>query len=108
MMRERQLKSHRGSGLLAGSTIGLAVAILTSQSFKPGLLGLPWLITWYVVSLLCGGGAGFVGGFLVSLIPIRLTSAVSYLVGALFGMFGCYLQVYLFLLYMFRSNPTSF
>ena len=108
MMREGQLKSHCRNGLLAGSIIGLAVAILTSLSFKPGLLGLPWLIIWYVVNLLCGGGAGFVGGFLVSLIPIRLTSAVSYLVGALFGMVGGYLQVSLFLLYMFRNNPTPF
>ena len=105
---EGQLKSHHRNGLLAGSIIALAVSVFHSQTFKPGLLGLPWLITWYLVSLLCGGGAGFVGGLLVSLIPIRLISAVGYLVGALFGVFGYCLQVYLFLLYVFRNNPTSF
>ncbi len=105
---EGQLKSHHRNGLLAGSIIALAVSVVQSQTFNPGFLGLPWLITWYLVSLLCGGGAGFVGGILVSLIPIRLISAVGYLVGALFGVFGYYLQVYLFLLYFFRNNPSSF
>jgi hypothetical protein len=45
---------------------------------------------------------------LVNLIPVRSIPAVSYGVGALFGMFGYYLQLSLFLLYMFRNNPTSF
>ena len=103
------MKSHHRNGLLAGSIIALAVSVFHSQTlFKPGVLGLPWLITWYLVSLLFGGGAGFVGGLLVSLIPIRLKSTVGYLVGALFGVVGYYLQVYLFLLYFFRHNPTSF
>jgi hypothetical protein len=104
----KRVHSLRRNGLLAGSIIALAVSVFHSQMFKPGLRGLPWLITWYLVSLLCGGGAGFVGGLLVSLIPIRLISAVGYLVGALFGVFGYYLQVYLFQLYVFRNNPTSF
>lgn len=111
MMREGQLKSHHRNGLLAGYIIALAVSVFDSQMIRPDLLeslGLRWLITWYLVSLLCGGGAGFVGGLLVSLIPIRLPSAVSYLVGALFGVFGHYLQVCLFLLYVFRVTPTSF
>jgi hypothetical protein len=103
-----QLKSHLRNGLLAGSTIALAVSVFQSQTFKPGFLGSPWLINWYLVSLLCGGGAGFVGGLLVSMIPIRLISTVGYLMGALFGVFGYYLQVYLFLLNFFRINPSSF
>jgi hypothetical protein len=108
MMRKDNTRSHHRNGLLAGAIFALAVSIFTSQWFKSDFRVLPWLITWYLVSLLCGGGAGFVGGFLVSLIPIRLSSAVGYLVGALFGAFGYYLQVYLFLLYAFRNWPTSF
>ena len=108
MMREWQFKSQRRNGLLAGSIIALALSVFTSLWFKPGLLGLPGLITWYAISLLCGGGAGFVGGLLVSLIPIRLSSAIGYLVGALFGVFGYYVQLNLFLSYMFWNNPTSF
>ena len=108
-MDERgQLKSHHRNGLLAGAIIALTVSVFTSLMFKPGLLGLPGLIAWYLVSLLCGGGAGFVGGLLVNLIPIRLPPAVGYVVGALFGALGYYLQVYAFLLYVFRNNPTSF
>ncbi|MCJ7825933.1 MAG: hypothetical protein MUP44_13630 [Anaerolineales bacterium] len=102
------MKSHHRNGLLAGSIIALAVSVFVSQWFKPGLFSPPWLIAWYLGSLLCGGGAGFVGGLLVSLIPTRLISAVGYIVGALFGVFGFYLQVYLFLFYVFRNNPTSF
>jgi hypothetical protein len=109
MMREGKLESHqRRNGLLAGSIVALAVSVFTLMSFRPGLLGPPWLVTWCVVSILCGGGAGFVGGMLVNLIPVRSIPAVSYGVGALFGMFGYYLQLSLFLLYMFRNNPTSF
>jgi hypothetical protein len=108
MMRKGKLKPHHWNGLLAGSIIALVVSIPYSQAFKPSLREPPWLITWYLVSSLCGGGAGFAGGLLVGLIPIRLPSAVGYLVGALFGAFGYYVQVYLFLLYMFRDYPTSF
>ena len=108
MMRKDNRKSHYRNGLLAGAIIALALSVFTSRSFKPGFREPPWLITWYLVSLLCGGGEGFVGGLLVSLIPIRLISAVGYFVGALFGAFGYYLQVYSFLLYVFRNYPTSF
>ena len=107
-MREGKWKSHPGNGQLAGSIIALAVSVFTIQSFRPGLLGPPWLIAWCVASIIVGGGAGFVGGILVNLIPVRLTPAVSYIVGALFGLFGYYLQLSLFLLYMFRNNPASF
>jgi hypothetical protein len=107
-MKEGPLKSHYRNGMIAGSIIALAGSIFTSLCFKPGLLSLPWLIAWYVVSLLVGGGAGFVGGFLASLIPVRLSAVVSYSAGALFGAVGFYWQVYLFLLYGFRNNPTLF
>lgn len=107
-MREEQLKSHLRKSVGAGSIIALAGSVYISQMFRPGLLSLPWFIAWHVISLLCGGGAGFIGGLLVDLIPIRLSPAVSYLVGALAGAFGFYWQVRLFLLYMFRHNPTSF
>ena len=108
MMREGQLKSHLRNGAVAGSIIALTGSVFTSQMFRPGLLSLPCLIAWHAVSMLCGGGAGLVGGLLVGLMPIRLISVAGYLVGALCGVFGYYLQVYLFLLYMFRNNPTSF
>ncbi len=102
------MKSHHRNGLLAGCIIALAVSVFTSQMFKPGLVRLPWLITWYLVSLLCGGGAGFVGGVLAGLIPVRLRYAGSYLVGAMFGVLGYVIQLYLFLLYAFRNAPSTF
>ncbi len=108
MKRKEQLKPHLMKCVVAGSVIALAGAIYTSLMFKSGLLNLPGYIIWHIVSLLCGGGAGFVGGVLIALIPVRLPSAASYLVGALGGAFGFYLQMYFFLIYMFKNSPTSF
>jgi len=96
------------NALLAGAIIAVIISVFHTQTFKPGILTPPWLIVWYVASIICGGGAGYVGGFLVSLIPGRLTSAIVFVVGGLFGLFGYYLQVYFFLLYYFSNNPSSF
>jgi len=108
MLREGQLKSHYRNGLVAGSIIALLASVYASLNFRPGLLELPFLVAWHTVSLLFGGVAGLVAGFLVSQIPVRMNPIVSHLAGALFGAFGFYLQMYLFLLYMFRTYPTSF
>jgi hypothetical protein len=105
---ERYLKFPFWNALLSGAVIAGVVSAFHTQMFKPGILTLPWLIVWYVVSIMCGGGAGFVGGFLVSMVPVRLSPAIGYVVGALFGLFGYYLQVFVFLLYYFRNNPSSF
>jgi len=108
MLREGQLKPHYRNGLVAGAIIALLASVYASLNFRPGLLEPLFLVAWYMVSLLFGGAAGLVAGFLVSRIPVRLNPIVSYLVGALFGAFGFYLQLYAFLLYMFRTYPTSF
>jgi hypothetical protein len=108
MLRKLRFKPHHKNGLIAGSITALSLSIFNSQMFKPDLLEPPWLITYYLVSLFIGGGAGFVAGFLVSRIPIRQISPVSYFVGALFGAFGYLLQLSLFLMFIFRNNPSSF
>lgn len=108
MSRKVQLNSHSRNGLVAGSIIALLASVFASLSFKPGLLELPLLIAWYIVSLLIGSVIGLVAGLLVSWIPVRLSPIFSYLAGALFGAFGFYLQLSLFLLYMFRIYPASF
>lgn len=102
------MKPHMRNGLIAGTSIGIAFSIITLVSFKPGLLEAPWMIVWVVVSLLCGVGAGLLGGFLVSLVHGRIVSVVSLLVGAIFGLVACYFQLSLFLMVMFRNNPTTF
>lgn len=108
MFRKGQLNSFLWSGLLAGSIIALTASIAHSQGFRPEFQDPGWLITWYAVSLLLGVSAGLLGGFLISLIPIRLTSIVSAVAGGVFGILGYCLQVCLLLLTVFKSNPSSF
>jgi hypothetical protein len=108
MLRKWHLKSIHWSGFLTGSILALAVSMVHSRNFKPEFQDPGWLIIWYVVSFLLGGSAGLIGGFLASLIPFRLPSVISALMGAGFGIFGYYLQVSLLLLTVFRINPTSF
>ena len=104
----KRVKGYYWKGFLAGAFIALIASVLVSQAFKPGLLELPWLVAWYLLSFIIGGIAGFAGVFLVNMIPVRMISAVYYIVGALFGAFAFYMQFWLFLLYMFKNNPTSF
>jgi hypothetical protein len=89
-------------GLVAGAIVALVVSFFHSQMFRSDVFGWSGLIVWYLVSLLLGCGSGFLAGLLISLIPARLNSSLSYLGGALFGVVGYLIQVYLFLLYVFR------
>ncbi len=93
-------------GLIAGAVVALVISILHLQIFRSDVFGWSGLIAWYLASLLLGGLAGFIAGFLISLIPIPdwLTSAVAYMGGALFGIFVYYTQALLFLIYVFRST----
>ena len=93
-------------GLIAGAFVALVISIIHSQTFRSDVFGWSELIAWYLVSLLFGGIAGFIAGFLISLIPkpAQLTSLVAYVGGALFGIFVYYAQVFLFLTYAFRST----
>ena len=92
--------------LVAGVVTALVISILHSQLFRYDVFGWSGLVAWYLVSLLLGCIAGFIGGFLVSLIPVpaRLTSSIAYVGGALLGMFVYITQVYLFLIHVFRTT----
>lgn len=108
MWRKPHLGSFPWSGFLAGSVTALAVSMVHSRSFKPEFQDPDWLIIWYVVSFLLGGGTGSIGGFLESLMPFRLPSIVGVLLGAGFGTLSYYLQILLLLMTMFRVTPNSF
>ena len=108
MLRKWHFNSFPWSGFLAGSIIALAVSMIHSRNFKPEFQDPNWLIIWYAVSFLLGGGTGLIGGFLVSLIPFRLPSIIGALVGAGFGVLGYHLQIMLLLLTVFRVTPNSF
>jgi hypothetical protein len=90
-------------GLVAGAVVALIISVLHSQMFRSDVFGWSGLIAWYLVSLLLGCIAGFMAGLLISQIPARLNSSVAYVGGALFGTFAYLIQVYLFLIYVFRT-----
>lgn len=108
MAPDGRAKPHRRSGLIAGATVALALAFFIALKFRPGLLAPPGLALWYAASLLVGGAAGLAGGTLAGRLVPRATAAVRHLAGALFGALGFLLQLWLFLLIMFRSRPASF
>lgn len=98
------MRSPTRKGLVAGGFVALVISIVHSQMFRADVFGWAELIAWYLVSLLLGCFAGLIAGFLTRLIPARLRSAGAYLGGALFGIITYYIQVYLFLLYMFGTT----
>lgn len=90
--------------LVAGAVVVLVVSILHSQTFRADVFGWSRLLAWYLASLLVGGAAGCLAGLLLSRIPARLNAWVAYAGGALLGMAAYSVQVYLFLLYVFRHT----
>lgn len=101
-------RSHRRNGLLAGAIAALALGVYTSLSFRPGVMGVPGLLAWNLVSVLVGSAAGFFGGLILDEIPVRLIPIVGYLVGLLLGALCFALQLYIFLVFSFARNPGSF
>lgn len=90
--------------LLAGAIIALVVSIFHSLQFRSDLFEWYGLIAWYLVSFLLGGTAGFAAGHLISWISARVNPAFAYFGGALFGIFGYFIQFYCFLLYVIKNS----
>lgn len=99
---------HVKDGLFAGAVTALAVSIIVSFRFRADLMDLPGQVAWYLASLLLGGVAGFAGSYLAGLLPLRLSSAIRFAVGALFGLGAFFIQLIVFMLYIFRTSNTSF
>jgi hypothetical protein len=91
-------------GLIAGAIAALVTSILHSQMFRSDVFGWAELLAWYLVSLLLGCIAGFIAGLLISRIPARVNPSAAYFGGALFGIFGYFIQSYLFLMYVIRNS----
>jgi membrane associated rhomboid family serine protease len=95
-------------GLGAGAVVVLFISILHSQTFRSDVFGWSELIAWYLVSLLVGCITGYIAGLLISLIPARLNSSVAGVGGALFGIFAYYIQVFLYIIYVFRTTSSDY
>lgn len=93
-------------GLLAGAAGALVLSILHARSFSADVFAPSGLIVWYLVSLLLGCLAGLLAGRLISRspMPARLNSLAAYAGGALFGALAYFIQVYLFLMYIFSTT----
>jgi hypothetical protein len=100
-----QMKPQLWHGPAAGAIVALVVSAAHSMGFRADYWGPLGCITWYLVSTLIGAAAGFVGGVLAGFIPSRSSRAADYAAGALMGLIGYYLQVRIFLIYVF-SNTT--
>lgn len=72
--------------------------------FRSDLFNWFGLIAWYLVSMLLGCLAGYAGGLLISRIPARLNPLAAYVAGALFGIFAYLAQVYVLLIFVFRTT----
>ncbi len=108
-MRQKLLTtSLNKNGLIAGAVTALALSIYVSFHFRAGLLEPFWLAVWYLVSIFLGGISGVVGNYLAGLLHLNLNSVARIVVGASFGLGAFIIQLYLFIILMFRISNTPF
>lgn len=96
--------SQYRNGVISGAFVVLIVSILHSREFRLDVWAPVDFMAWYALSLLIGGVSGFVGSLLLGVIPVRIPSAVEYGAGALLGLLGYVLQLYVFLTIVFGIN----
>ncbi len=90
------------NGVPAGAIFALTVSILHSITFNLDFWSPVRLSAWYTFSLLIGGISGFVGSFLLRVVSARVPPVLEHAAGALLGLLGYVLQVYVFLRVTFK------